>query len=144
MIEAYVTEIVTRVCPRAGPASSPTSRRRATSGSSSNAFRSGRISGPGSASATRSGGYAELAEAVEAWGFRLIQGLGEIRDRREIAQAWFNDEYVPVIEDLREADLIGDSTETEAYFRVTCDRYMLLRTHDWDESIIERLREARR
>ena len=28
--------------------------------------------------------------------------------------------------------------------RVTCDRYMLLRTHDWDEDIIERLRERQR
>ncbi len=87
-------------------------------------------------------GYAELAEAVEAWGFRLIQGLGEPRDRREVAEAWFRDEFVPVVEALREADLIGDSTEADAYIRVARDRYMLLRTHDWGEDVIERLREA--
>ena len=52
-------------------------------------------------------GYAELAEAVEAWGFRLMQGLAELLDRREVAEAWFEDEFVPVVESLREADLIG-------------------------------------
>lgn len=143
VIEAYVTEIITRVSPEQGlqvadlPAKSherlflervpldPDQRAMISFGNPAV-------------------GYAELAETVEAWGFRLIQGIGEPRDRREIAEAWFNDEYLPVIEALREADLVGDSTETEAYFRVTCDRYMLLRTHDWDENIIERLRQARR
>jgi len=89
-------------------------------------------------------GYAELAETVEAWGFRLIQGLGEPRDRREIAQAWFNDEFAPVVEDLRDAGLIGQSTEVDAYMRLTCDRYMLLRTHDWGEDVIARLQAERR
>ena len=46
-------------------------------------------------------GYAELAEGVEAWGFRLIQGLGEPLDRSEVAEAWLRDEYEPVIEMLR-------------------------------------------
>ena len=88
--------------------------------------------------------YGELAEAVEAWGFRLIQGLGEPRSRREIAEAWFRDEFVPVVEDLREAGLIGSGTEAEAYMRVTAERYLLLRTHEWDDEIIDRLREAMR
>ena len=87
-------------------------------------------------------GYAELAEAVEAWGFRLIQGLGEPRDRREVAEAWFRDEFVPVVESLREADLIGGGTEADAYGRVARDRYMLLRTHEWGDEVIDRLREA--
>lgn len=86
-------------------------------------------------------GYAELAEAIEAWGFRLIQGLGEPLDRREVAEAWFRDEYEPVVEALREADLIGDGTEADAYLRVSCDRYMLLRTHEWGDEVIARLRE---
>lgn len=86
-------------------------------------------------------GYAQLAEAIEAWGFRLIQGLGEPRDRREVADAWFRDEFEPVIEALREADLVGEGTEADAYLRVANERYMLLRTHDWDEGTIARLRE---
>lgn len=89
-------------------------------------------------------GYALLAEGVEAWGFRLIQGLGEPRTRREVAEAWFADEFVPVVEALSEADLIGSGTEADAYLRVARDRYMLLRTHEWGEDVIARLREALR
>ena len=88
--------------------------------------------------------YGELAEAVEAWGFRLIQGLGELRSRREIAEAWFRDEFVPVVEDLREAGLVGSGTDAEAYMRVTAERYLLLRSHDWDDAVIDRLRRALR
>jgi hypothetical protein len=43
---------------------------------------------------------------------------------------------------LREAHLIGDRTETEAYLRVSAERYRLLRTHRWDDDVIERLTEA--
>jgi hypothetical protein len=86
-------------------------------------------------------GYAELAENVEAWGFRLIQGLGEPRSRAEIAHAWFVDEFEPVVEALSEADLIGNGTEADAYLRVARERYMLLRTHEWGEDILARLRE---
>lgn len=85
-------------------------------------------------------GFARLAEGVEAWGFRLIQGLGQPRDRTEVAKAWFRDEYVPVVEALEAAGLIGSGTETDAYLRVSRDRYMLLRTHDWGEEVIELLR----
>lgn len=87
-------------------------------------------------------GYASLAEGVEAWGFRLIQGIGEPLDRQEVARAWFEDEYVPVVESLREADLIGRGTEADAYLRIACRRYMLLRTHEWGEDVIRRLSET--
>ncbi len=86
-------------------------------------------------------GYAQLAEGIEAWGFRLIQGTGEPLDRGEIADSWFRDEYEPVIEALREADLIGKGSEADAYLRVAEQRYMLLRTHEWGDSVIARLRE---
>jgi hypothetical protein len=85
--------------------------------------------------------YASLAEQVEAWGFRLIQELREPLDRAEIARRWFEDEYAPVVELLREADLIGKRTETETYMTVAGLRYMLLRTHEWSDAVIERLRE---
>jgi hypothetical protein len=84
--------------------------------------------------------YAGLAEGVEAWGFRLMQSRGELMTREEVASAWFEDEYEPVVEMLREADLIGRGTETEAYMRVATLRYLLLRTHEWDDEVIERLR----
>jgi hypothetical protein len=85
--------------------------------------------------------YAALAEAVEAWGFRSIQGHGEHLSRAEVAEMWFRDEYQPVVEMLREADLIRRGTETEAYMRVSALRYLILRTHTWDDAVIERLRE---
>ena len=84
--------------------------------------------------------FAALAEQVEAWGFRLIQELGEPLERREVARRWFEDEYVPVVEMLREAQLLGSRTETESYMTIAGLRYMFLRTHEWSEPVIEQLR----
>ena len=132
VIEAYVTEVTTRVAADAGlkladlPAKSH--ERLFVERVPLTAEERRRI-----AFSDPAQGYAELAEAVEAWGFRLMQGLAELLDRREVAEAWFEDEFVPVVESLREADLIGAGTEADAYIRVVRDRYMLLRTHEWDE-----------
>jgi hypothetical protein len=84
--------------------------------------------------------YAALAEAVEAWGFRVIQGRGELMTRAEVASAWYEDEYSPVVEMLREADLVKRGTETESYMRVAHLRYLILRTHNWDDEVIEAVR----
>lgn len=86
--------------------------------------------------------YARLAEAVEAWGFRTAQDRGEPITRRETAYEWLESEYRPVVQMLREAELIGDRTETEAYLRVSAERYRLMRTHRWDEQVIARLRRS--
>ena len=80
--------------------------------------------------------YGRLAEAVEAWGFRTSQDRGEPINRREAAYLWLQNEYRPVIEMLKGADLIGTNTETEAYMRVSAARYRLLRTHTWDEDVL--------
>jgi ParB-like chromosome segregation protein Spo0J len=85
--------------------------------------------------------YAALAEAVEAWGFRVIQGRGESMSRAEVAEAWFHDEYEPVVEMLREAELVRRGTETETYMRVAHLRYLILRTHSWDDDVIEAVRK---
>jgi hypothetical protein len=87
--------------------------------------------------------YAELAEGVEAWGFRAIQKHGEALDREQTARRWLETEYRPVVAILREASLIARSTETEAYLRVAADRYRLLRTHSWSEEVIRRLSEGK-
>jgi hypothetical protein len=85
--------------------------------------------------------YAALAEAIEAWGFRVSQDQGELLSRSELAERWYDDEYRPVVEMLREADLIRRGmTETEAYMRVAHLRYLLLRTHEWDDDVIEAVR----
>ncbi len=88
--------------------------------------------------------YAELSEAVEAWGFRFVQHEGRFFDRPTIARRWFNDEYTPVVAMLREAELLGDQTETEAYLRVAAERYRLIRTHEWNDDVIKRLRAEHR
>ena len=88
--------------------------------------------------------YAELGEAVEAWGFRYMQDKGQFLSRAEVARHWYNEEYVPVVRMLRAADLIGSRTEAEAYMRVAAERYRLIMTHEWNDEIIERLRRERR
>jgi hypothetical protein len=85
-----------------------------------------------------------LAETVEAWGYRLIQQEGRLLSRPEVAQRWYEDEYRRVVRMLRAADLIGNRTEAEAYLRVTGERYRLMRTHEWNDEIISRLRDELR
>ena len=85
--------------------------------------------------------YAELAEAVEAWAFRLMQDRAEFLDRAAAAWLWFDEEDVPVVEMLSEADMIADGTETDAYLRASAQRYRLMRTHDWSEGVLARVRE---
>lgn len=84
--------------------------------------------------------YGELAEQIEAWGMRAMQERREFMTREQVAEAWYRDEYEPATELLRRADLIDSGTETEAYTRVSALRYLLLRTHDWDDETLERLR----
>jgi hypothetical protein len=85
--------------------------------------------------------YAALAEAVEAWGFRASQAHGAELSRREVAESWFRDEYEPVVAMLREAQLIPKGvTDTEAYMKVAALRYLILRTHVWDDAVIDAIR----
>jgi hypothetical protein len=89
--------------------------------------------------------YGTLAEAVEAWGFRAMQERGELMTREEVAGAWLEEEYRPVVAMLREAGMLaGKGTETERYMAIVSDRYRFLRTHEWDEDVLERLRTRRR
>jgi hypothetical protein len=84
-----------------------------------------------------------LAEMVEAWGFRMMQERGSFADRVEVARRWFDDEYAPVSEMLRSGELIErGETDAEAYMRVAGQRYLLLRTHEWSDDVIERLRRS--
>ena len=88
--------------------------------------------------------YAALAEGIEAWGWRWTQEHERLIDRAELARRWYEEEYVPVVTLLRDAGMIGDGTETDAYMRVGADRYRLLRTHEWSEDVLDRLRAQRR
>ncbi len=85
--------------------------------------------------------YAALAEAVEAWGFRASQARGEQLSRQEAAEAWFHEEYEHVVEMLREAQLVPKGvSDTEAYMKVAHLRYLILRTHDWTDEVIDAIR----
>jgi hypothetical protein len=87
--------------------------------------------------------FGVLAEAVEAWGFRAMQERGNYMDRAEVGRHWFDEEYKPVTEMLTAGGLIErGETETDAYLRVAADRYLLLRTHEWSDEVLDRLRRA--
>jgi hypothetical protein len=46
---------------------------------------------------------------------------------------------------LRAGELLErGETETDAYLRVAGDRYLLLRTHEWSDDVLDRLRRAER
>ena len=83
--------------------------------------------------------YASLAEGVEAWGMRAMQERGAFMDRADVAAEWYEHEYVPVVELLREAGLLGPGTETDSYQLLSSERYRLLRTHEWSDEALETL-----
>ena len=87
--------------------------------------------------------YAELAESVEAWGFRVMQCEDTYLDRATVAQRWYEEEFVPVVRMARDAELIG-KTDAESYMWVSCERYRLIRTHRWGDDVIEALRAGKR
>jgi hypothetical protein len=87
---------------------------------------------------------AALAEGVEAWGFRAERDRDQVLDREQTAQLWLETEYRPVVAMLREAQLISrGQTETEAYLRLSADRYRLLRTHTWSEQVLQQIARRR-
>jgi hypothetical protein len=88
--------------------------------------------------------YAGLAEGVEAWGLRLMQARKEFMTREEVAREWFEQEFEPVVQLIREENLAEGLTDAEAYARIVSLRYLLLRTHRWDEETLEQLRSELR
>jgi hypothetical protein len=83
--------------------------------------------------------YARLADYIEAWGFRTSHDRGHLLSRAEMAQAWFRDEYTPVVDALQEAGAGGAGTETERYLRIAMLRNLLLHNHDLSDDLVERL-----
>jgi hypothetical protein len=137
-IDAYVTEVTTKLdatgIARRGDLITKDLRRVFLD----------RVPLPGPALATilvtSAWSYAVLSEVVEAWGFRLMQQEGRFLDRATVARRWYAEEYQPVVRMLAQADLIGERTEAEAYLHLAGQRYRLMRTHRWDDEVIDRLR----
>jgi hypothetical protein len=137
-IDAYVTEVHTQV-----PATGIKGRRDLLFKAYERIFRARvPLSAPAMAKITVTDpwSYAELGEAVEAWGYRRMQDTGQFSDRVETARHWYGEEYQPVVRMLRAADLIGARTEAEAYLLVAAERYRLILAHEWSDEIVERLR----
>jgi hypothetical protein len=89
--------------------------------------------------------YGVLAEGVEAWGFRVMQERREYMDREEVARLWYEEDFLPVVETLREGEFVKPSeTDADAYMRVVSARYVLLRTHEWSGDILDRLQGVER
>ncbi|WP_205698448.1 hypothetical protein [Conexibacter sp. SYSU D00693] len=89
--------------------------------------------------------YGELAESIEAWGFRRGQEEDRLLDREELGRRWLQEELEPVCGLLHEADMVlPDESDADAYLRVACDRYRLLHTSEWSEDVLARLRERQR
>jgi hypothetical protein len=88
--------------------------------------------------------YGELAEGVEAWGFRVMQAEHQFLERDRVALRWYHEEFCPTVELLRDAGLVRRSeTEADAYARLSAERYRLMRTQEWNEEVLERLRGER-
>lgn len=85
--------------------------------------------------------YAELSECVEAWGFRLMQEKGEFLGRDTVARRWFGEEFLPVVRMLRGADMLPEHTDAEAYLWIARERYRLVRRHMWNDEIVAELRD---
>ena len=85
--------------------------------------------------------YAQLSESVEAWGFRLMQEVGEFVDRGTVARRWFGEEYLPVVRMVRAAEILEDRTDAEAYLWMSRERYRLVREHVWNDEIVSELRQ---
>lgn len=88
--------------------------------------------------------YGELGMFVEAWGFRLSQDEDRMLTRTEVARRWYEEEYAPVVRMLRQADLLDEAgTEAEGYLNVACERWRLIRSHEWSEDVVALLRQHR-
>lgn len=86
--------------------------------------------------------WAQLASLVEAWGYRASHARERLLSREEMARAWFDDEYKPVVELLQAAEPGGGGgggTETERYLRIAMLRFLLLHTHELTDDVVERV-----
>src|SRR6516165_1705863 len=137
-IDAYVTEILTTV-----PARGIRRRGDLLLKNYERIFRS-RVPLPAQAYAKINvidpWSYAELGESVEAWGFRLMQHESQFLDRAVVARRWYSEEFTPVVRMLHAADLVGGCTDAEAYMGIARERYRLMRTHEWNDAVIEELK----
>jgi hypothetical protein len=84
--------------------------------------------------------YHRLAEMIEAWACRLMHREGAYFDKQTMARRWFDEEYTPVVRLIDEAGVRGEhETGADAYIRVAGERYRLIREHDWNRDVMEKI-----
>ncbi|MEO9220450.1 MAG: chromosome partitioning protein ParB [Mycobacteriaceae bacterium] len=136
-IDAYVTEVLTRI-----PAEGITHRGDLLVKDFERIFAE-RVPLPSSArdqlTVADPWQWAVLGEAVEAWGYRLMQREVSYLDRATVGERWFTEEYVPVVRMLRQAEILPGRSDAEAYLWVVGERYRLLRRHTWDSDVVDTL-----
>jgi hypothetical protein len=87
--------------------------------------------------------YGEIAETVEAWAARTMHAEGAYMDKNAMAARWYAEEFAPVVEMIEEAGVRGaDERPAEAYMRVACERYRLIRDHEWSMEIMDTVKNA--
>ncbi|HEY9376442.1 MAG TPA: chromosome partitioning protein ParB [Jiangellaceae bacterium] len=91
---------------------------------------------------TRPRSYLQLTEAVEAWGFRLMQQEARYIDRVTVARRWYAEEFQPVVRMLGEAGLVGDATDADGYLRLSAHRNRMPDTLRWPDDVVESLRSG--
>jgi hypothetical protein len=81
--------------------------------------------------------YGVIAETVEAWGARMMHAEGAYMDKATMAARWYAEEFEPVVAMIEEAGVRGkDERPAEAYLRVACERYQLIRDHEWNAEVM--------
>lgn len=89
--------------------------------------------------------YGVIAETVEAWGARTMHAEGAYMDPVTMAARWYAEEFRPVVDMIEEAGVRGDDERpTAAYLRVACERYRLIREHEWNDDVVRALKKRKR
>ena len=83
--------------------------------------------------------YGQLADTIEAWGYRRERQRDERLSREQLAATWLAEEYDPVVATLGELGLCRTHPQTDAYLCVATERYRLLHSTDWTDHIWDEL-----
>lgn len=82
--------------------------------------------------------YGVIAETVEAWAARTMHAEGAYMDKETMAVRWYAEEFAPVVAMIEDAGVRGkDERPAEAYLRVACERYRLIRDHEWNAEVMD-------
>ncbi|WP_217361749.1 ParB N-terminal domain-containing protein [Aeromicrobium stalagmiti] len=87
--------------------------------------------------------YGEIAEAVEAWAARTMHAEGAYMDPGTMAARWYAEEFSPVVAMIEEAGVRGkDERPAAAFLRVACERYRLIREHEWNAEVMQAVKKG--